>query len=899
MDSNLYAKLCLHELIEEQARRTPNAEALVFESERLTYAELDRRADLLAARLQALCDAPDTRVGLFLERSAELVVGILAALKAGAAYVPLDITYPEERIAFLCADAGIKVLLTDRKRLAQCPAGPDHALCLDTFDWSEAPDTSAREAPARRAKPGDLAYVIYTSGTTGKPKGVCIEHRNIVNYVLAISQRLRLQPGMAHAHVSTFAADLGNTVLFPSLATGGCLHVLARERTQSQALLSEYFARERIDVLKIAPSHLAALQSGYGPERVMPRRILVLGGEFSRPDRIERLRTLAPRCEIYNHYGPTETTVGVLTYHVGSAIPATPSGTIPAGTPLANVSAHILDASDGKGELCIGGACVARGYLGHEELTAEKFIERRIGSRVERLYRTGDLARRLPDGNIELCGRVDRQVKLSGYRVELDEVEAALREVHGVEDAAVIAHAGPAGELDSLVGYVVPRSKEQPLWALKSVHELPDGSAVAHLNKNETDYIYNEIFVLQAYLRHGIAIRDGDCIVDAGSNIGLFTVFASRLAPRARILAFEPNPAAFACLRANAEASGAQVSCFDFGLARENGFAEMTFFEGFSLLSGFHADAATEKAVVRAYVANQGENLPEKVDELIEDKLRAKTLRAELRPLSAVIAEQAIERIDLLKVNVEKSELDVLLGIEARDWPKIRQLVIEVDEQKSLEPILQLLARHGYETLVEQDELLRDTDLCYVYAIRPSAQGRLVREQPAGAHVRRVPLPEKCALAPSVLKKRLKRVLPSYMVPSAFVLLDRLPLNANGKVDTQALAALAATQDPDAPRADEAFAAPRSETEKTLAGLWDELLKAGPIGIHDDFFDLGGQSMMAIQLVAHIRDAFGVDVALRNLFERPTIAALADLVDAMVLSAPKAEPESGREEFVL
>jgi amino acid adenylation domain-containing protein/FkbM family methyltransferase len=895
MDSTPYAKLCLHELIEEQARRTPDAEALVFESERLTYAELERRADLLAARLRVLCDRPETRVGLYLERSAELVIGILAVLKAGAAYVPLDISYPEERIAFLCADAGIKVLLTDRERLAQCPAGPEHALCLDTFDWFAAPEAPL-EAPARKAKPEDLAYVIYTSGTTGKPKGVCIEHRSIVNYVLAISQRLRLQPGMAHAHVSTFAADLGNTVLFPSLATGGCLHVLSRERAESQALLSEYFARERIDVLKIAPSHLAALQSGHGPERVMPRRILVLGGEFSRPDRIERLRALAPRCEIYNHYGPTETTVGVLTYHVGSAIPATPSGTIPAGTPLANVSAHILDPKDGKGELCIGGACVARGYLGRDTLTAAKFIERN----GERLYRTGDLARRLPDGNIELCGRIDRQVKLSGYRVELDEVEAALRGVPGVQDAAVLAHARPSGELHSLVGYVVPRSKEQPLWSVKSVHELPDGSAVAHLNKNETDYIYNEIFVLQAYLRHGIAIRDGDCIVDAGSNIGLFTVFASRLAPHARILAFEPNPAAFVCLRTNAEASGAQVRCFAHGLARENGFAEMTFFEGFSLLSGFHADAATEKAVVRAYVANQSEDLPEEVDELIEDKLRAKTLRAQLRPLSAVIAEQGIERIDLLKVNVEKSELDVLLGIEARDWPKIRQLVIEVDEHKSLAPILQLLARHGYETLVEQDELLRDTDLCYVYAIRPSAEGRLVREQPAGAHVRPVPRPAKYALAPSVLKKCLKRTLPPYMVPSAFVLLDRLPLNANGKVDTQALAALATAQpNPGGPNPAGAFAKPRSETEKTLARLWDELLKAGPIGIHDDFFDLGGQSMMAIQLVARIRDAFGVDVALRNLFERPTIAALAELVDAMALSSAKAQPKSGREEFVL
>ncbi len=635
----------LHALIEAQARRTPDAEALVFESERLTYAELDRRAELLAGRLRELCSAVEPRVGLYLERSAELVVGILAALKAGAAYVPLDVSYPEERIAFLCADAGIEVLLTDRARLAQCPVPPAHALCLDTFDWFAAAPAIGT-GPA--GKPADLAYVIYTSGTTGKPKGVCVEHRNIVNYVTAISERLGLQPGLRHAHVSTFAADLGNTVLFPCLATGGCLHVLSRERAESQALLSEYFQREGIDVLKIAPSHLGALQAGQNPERVMPRRILVLGGEFSRPDRIERLRALAPKCEIFNHYGPTETTVGVLVYRVGGAIPATASGTVPVGMPLAGVSAYLLDEKDGKGELAIGGACVARGYLGRPELTAQKFIE----WHGERVYRTGDLARRLPDGTLELCGRVDRQVKLYGYRVELDEVETVLRAEPGVEAAVVLAHAKPSGEVRALVGYVVPERSAQPLWALKSVAELPDGTPVAHLNRNETDYIYNEIFVLQAYLRHGVAIRDGDCIVDAGSNIGLFTVFASRLAPRARILAFEPNPAAFACLHANALATGAAVQCFQHGLARESRTADLTFFEGLSLLSGFHADAATEKSVVRAYVENQGEASAD-VEALIEEKMRARTVRAELRPLSAVIAEQKLERIDLLKVNVE------------------------------------------------------------------------------------------------------------------------------------------------------------------------------------------------------------------------------------------------------
>ena len=315
-------------------------------------------------------------------------------------------------------------------------------------------------------------------------------------------------------------------------------------------------------------------------------------------------------CEIYNHYGPTETTVGALTYHVGAELPNTPSGTLPLGRPLPNTRISIVDAAGqpvpfgDHGELCIGGGGVARGYLNRADLTAERFIPDPSSSDPgERLYRTGDRVRFLPDGNVEFGGRFDDQVKIRGYRVELGEIEATLRDQPGIRDAVVLAPEDEASGDRQLVAYVVPRRVSQPLW--ESAYALPDGSPVAHLNKNETDYIYNEIFVLQAYLRHGITVRDGDCIVDAGANIGLFTVFVSRLAQSLRVIAFEPNPAAFACLSANAEAWGTAVKCLPLGLSRENTSAELTFFKGLSLLSGFYADAATEREVVKNYVLNQ------------------------------------------------------------------------------------------------------------------------------------------------------------------------------------------------------------------------------------------------------------------------------------------------------
>jgi amino acid adenylation domain-containing protein/FkbM family methyltransferase len=887
--------VCLHELIEAQAARTPDQPAVVFEGQRLTYGELDRRANRVAELLRGLDGGevgPDALVGLFVERSVEMVVGMLGILKAGAAYLPIDASYPAERVAYMLGDAGVRCLLTQRSLLSRLPAEGPRAVCFDDVDWSAAPATDAKH-PSVQVDPKNLAYVIYTSGSTGRPKGVCIEHRNIVSYVRAVCERLRFEPGMRHATVSTIAADLGNTVIFPALATGGCLHVIAQERVESQVLLSEYFRRERIEVLKIVPSHLAALQTGEHPEYVMPRARLILGGEASRLDWIERLRALSPGCEIHNHYGPTETTVGVLTYPVGPELPRTPTGTLPLGTPLAGARVYMLDAAGApvpvgeRGELYIGGSGVGRGYLNRPELTAEKFVPDPFTPGTPgRLYRTGDLARELPDGTLEFCGRVDDQVKLHGYRIELGEIEGILREHPGVRDAVVRLSEDEAGA-KRLVAYVVPRRPQQPLWASKTVYVLPDGSPVAHLNKNETDYIYNEIFVLQAYLRHGITIRDGDCIVDAGANIGLFTVFASRLAQNLRIVSFEPNPAAFACLKSNAEAWGSAVQCLPLGLSSENKSADLTFFEGLSLLSGFYADAATEREVVKNYVFNQepdaqpGERFAAEVGALIDSRLQARTISAQLRTLSSVIAEQGLDRIDLLKVNVEKSELDVLRGLAAEDWPKIRQLVIEVDRQDNLAPITALLEEHGFRVSVEQDPLLRKTDLCYVYGIRRSSEseareGRVTGRRASDPFVPVAIPPDGKVLAPATLRAHLKARVPQYMVPGVFVLLDTLPLTANGKVDRQALPEIASDDLPKTSSAD--GGRPFTETEKALAAIWTELLKVERVGIDDDFFDLGGHSLLAIKAVSRIRDVFAVDLQTHTLFEHSTLGALAKVL---------------------
>jgi amino acid adenylation domain-containing protein len=504
LDGPANGQCCLHHLIEAQVQRTPELPAVAFEGDTLNYRQLDERAGALAASLRDLGVGPDAIVGLFVERSIDAVVGLLGVLKAGGAYLPIDAGTPPDRVALMLEDANVTVLLTQTPLRAQAPEGRARVICLDTVDWtaagSEDPASTNPGADAM-VRPDHLAYVIYTSGSTGRPKGVCIEHRNIVAYTRAVSERLRLEPGWHYATVSTMAADLGHTVLFPSLATGGCLHLVASARAESPARLREYFDRERIDVLKIVPSHLAALQSGQATDHVMPRRRLIVGGEASRLEWIERLRATAPACEIFNHYGPTETTVGVLTHHVGSSLPRTATGTLPLGMPLPHSTVHVVDGEGrevqpgGEGELLIGGDGVGRGYLHRPELTAERFIPDRFDDRPgRRLYRTGDLVRLLADGTLEFCGRIDDQIKIRGYRVEPGEIAAVLCEHSGVTNAMVLGVDEPAGG-KQLVAYVVPAwspGRPQP----NPTEVVTPATLRTHLKSRLPPYMMPSAFVL-------------------------------------------------------------------------------------------------------------------------------------------------------------------------------------------------------------------------------------------------------------------------------------------------------------------------------------------------------------------------------------------------------------------
>ncbi len=447
---------CVHTLFEAQAKATPEAPAVVFNDEVLSYGELNARANQLAWRLHELGVRAESLVGLCSERSLELVVGLLAILKAGGAYVPLDPGYPQERLAFMIEDAGLTAMVCQSHlatRLSECRTGDLRVVPLDSAV------TEARDfAPECDAGPQNSAYVIYTSGSTGRQKGVAVEHRNIAAYARDIQRALDLPERAVFAAVSTFAGDLGNTAIFPTLCSGGTLVVPADDDVLDPTLLSAAFLRQPSDCLKITPSHLRALLRAPDPGGALPRYRLVLGGEACDRDLINDIRALAPACKIFNHYGPTETTVGVLTW------PADDTSSVPPlGRPLAHTYVFVLDRNlqptpiGVPGELFIGGAGVSRGYLHRPELTAEKFIPDPFSGRQgARLYKTGDLVRYRADGNIEFLGRLDHQVKIRGFRVELGEIEAALAAHLAIHESVVIARG--EGTDRQLVAYVVAQA---------------------------------------------------------------------------------------------------------------------------------------------------------------------------------------------------------------------------------------------------------------------------------------------------------------------------------------------------------------------------------------------------------------------------------------------------------
>ncbi|MEH2000987.1 MAG: amino acid adenylation domain-containing protein [Nostoc sp.] len=453
--------ICIHQLFEATVEQTPDAVAVIFKDQQLTYRELNARANKLAHHLLSLGVKPETLVGICVERSLEMIVGLLGILKAGGAYVPIDSTYPSERKAFMLEDSSVSVLLTKEKLVEKFPPHSARVICLDS-DWATI-SVHSEDNFSSGVKPENVAYVIYTSGSTGKPKGVLIEHKSLVNYTTAVSAEYQIEKSDRILQFASISFDASAEEIYSCLTSGATLVLRTDFMLDSVDILLQKCRAWNLTILSLPTAYWHELTAILSQETlVFPPsiRLVIIGGEKALTERLKTWQEcVGQQVRLVNTYGPTEATVGATICDLSATNPALTE--LPIGRPISNVQTYILDCYlqpvpiSVPGELHIGGDGLARGYLNRPDLTDEKFIPNPFSSEPgDRLYKTGDLVRYLLDGNIKFLGRIDNQVKIRGFRIELGEIEAALAQHPDVRKVVVICREDNPDN-QHLVAYVV------------------------------------------------------------------------------------------------------------------------------------------------------------------------------------------------------------------------------------------------------------------------------------------------------------------------------------------------------------------------------------------------------------------------------------------------------------
>jgi amino acid adenylation domain-containing protein/thioester reductase-like protein len=1003
---NFPADKCFHQLFEAQAARTPEAMAVIAGDQRLTYGELNARANQLAHCLQALDVAPselsprgaETLVGICAGRSVETIIGFLGVLKAGGTYVPLDPTYPEERLHYMIEDAQIPVVLTLERFVTGIPGSENtDIVCLDREQPRIATERTSN--PDSNVQPGNLAYVIYTSGSTGKPKGVLLEHRGLCNLAAAQQQLFGLSTGDRVLQFFSLNFDGSVWEIVMALTSGAAL-VLASADQLAGRPLHDLLRTQQITTITTTPSVLALLPEGPLPDL----HTIIAAGEACPQSLVDRW---APGRRFFNAYGPTETTVCASIYQCAAGDTQNP----PIGRPLANFQLYILDDHlqpvdvGVPGELHIGGVSLARGYLNRPELTAEKFIRDPFSADpTARLYKTGDQAQFRSDGNVEFIGRNDHMVKVRGIRVEMGEIEAVLQQHPAVNQVVVaqedttnnkriVAYLTP--QTDSTAPVAVPETVESDV--VRQWQQITDEAYKSALDDDLTLHAggWNDTYEsgkhlpkeqLQEWVDHAVdailALKLQRVLeIGCGTGMLLFRLiphcayyYATDIAgqglryiERQLEKLAEPGWAAVELRQAAAdELDDLAAGSFDtvvinsviqyfpsmdylvrvieqaVKLVKPSGTIFIGDVLSYPLLEAFHTSVQLHKAAPTLSTAELANRIRRQVHE--ENRITIEPNFFEDLPHAL----PAISHVDIqLKRGRFQNELtrfryDVTLHVgkepitvdelpATMHWEQDVQSVAEVRTYltKAAPPLLavthipnarvladvqavaqlarpdrpqtagELRAHLGRSGVESEDWWSLAADLAYdvnvtwsgdgsdgFYDVLFYPQGKRIRpnwQAAAQAKGRRPwstyannPL-QKHEKLKAELWSYSKAKLPSYMVPSAFVLLESLPLTPSGKVDRWALPAPPDTRPPLA----DPYVAPSTPTQRQLAEIWAAVLNVSPIGTHDNFFDLGGHSLLLADLLTKTRQHFAVDITLTQLFEHLTIAKLAKVIEAV------------------
>uniref|UniRef100_A0A3S7V076 L-cysteine--[L-cysteinyl-carrier protein] ligase n=1 Tax=Phaselicystis flava TaxID=525924 RepID=A0A3S7V076_9BACT len=855
----------LHEPFLSQARERPEHPAVIDGDRILTYGELHARALSLGRELRARGLRPNQLAAVVMEKGWEQVVAVLAILIAGGAYLPIDPDLPADRVRFMLENGEVELALT-QARVDERAAWPDAVARIRVDEEAPRSADAAPLEPTQAA--GDLAYVIFTSGSTGLPKGVMIDHRGALNTVADVDGRFGVGPADRVLALSSLSFDLSVYDVFGTLAAGGTIVMPGEGAKRDAARWAEIIRRERVTVWSSVPALMEMLvaQAAGQPESLGGSlRLVMLSGDWIPVGLPDQIRALLPNATLISMGGATEASIWSILYPIGAVDPSWKS--IPYGAPMVNQSFHVLDDAMAPrptwvpGRLYIGGVGLAKGYWRDEEKTRARFVVHpKTG---ERLYHTGDLGRYLPDGNIEFLGREDFQVKIQGYRIELGEIEAMLGRHPDVREVAVSVAPDRSGAR-RLVAYVVPRA------TLDEAHEeapAPGAGAPPALDVTAQGVIVDPIERLKFKLRRP-ALRDDlaeEGAIDLGAPAGSDDLLAR-----------------FEARRSHQRFSAAPITLADFGVflaslmeVSLNGLPKLRYPSAGGLYP-----VQIYLYIKRDRVEGVGEGTyyyhPRK-HRLVPISRAASIDRTAYTDTNRSIFDSAAFAIFLMS---KPAAIAPLYGELAGAFSLLEAgylgqlLMTEAAEQGlGLCPVGSL----DFERVRAHFALGADQVLLHsLLGGRALPPGAGAAERPAASHAGS---PTEALV--SALREHAERTLPDYMVPSAVMILPALPLTSNGKVDRRAL-----------PRPEQveverrnAYVAPRNEAEATLAGIWREVLNLAEVGVEDDFFEIGGDSLLAIRIISRAAKV-GIRLTPLRFFESLTIARM------LAADAPLAAPEA-------
>lgn len=856
--ANTITENTFHGAFEKQVEKEPLVPAIKNEEGSLTYEELNKKANQWARSLLEKGIQKGDCIGLGYERTEESIIALLAILKIGAAYVPVDIDYPIKSQYNIFNKTEISACILSEEHAER--TGSNHQKNIFYSDLKINSNHLSDHNLEKKINTEDTVYIIHTSGSTGIPKGVEVSHRNIVQLAKT------LQTELYNSEDQKENFSLNGSLAFDTsvkqlcgLLFGGCLTIIPQEVRLDGNLLNDFIQRNAISVFDSTPSQWSFLEMNELLQDNTTLKYVLFGGE-----RIEKntWNTLAsiPYCTFHNLYGLTECTVdSTHTKIVAETIPSI--GKVLPGTEIYLLNKELKPIPKGAiGELYIGGTGITKGYWNDITETANRFIEHPF-EKGKQLYRTGDKGKMLDDGTILYTGRVDSELKIRGHRFKPSYIQNILEKHLQIAKAIVVSD---ANNKEKLYVYIQSKKKTKGVVDDKE-YQLPNGLAVSYLNTNETAFLYKDIFENNAYLKFGIEIPKDACVLDVGANIGMFAMFIKQQNQEATVYSFEPNPIVFEKLQSNINKYEVKGKALNYGLAEADKIAEFTFYPKFSFLSGLYADDEENKEMVRSYIrkTEEGSKVEEEVIEnLLEDRFQSTTMEVNLKTLSSFIASEQLTTIDLLKINVEKSEVDVLKGIEDKHWEIIKNLVFEYhNTENELEQIVTFLETKKFDVIAERDwSVDKKNNIYYIYASKQKLDRTIVSEKVTflGSE-----------LSKEALNKHLSQYLPAGILPSEYEFLDEIPLTKNGKIDLKKLKKTNT----------ETILEEGSSDEITtkLKHIWYELLGTS-VSIHSNFFEVGGHSLLLMKLRKKIKEVFEEEIPITLFFDHTTIAKLAILI---------------------